>query len=242
MKRHIQLVLVDFKNTWMADTLTDPSRVTVASTVDEIDLVRQAFGYEKICVVGHSVLGFWSLEYARKYPDHISHAIVIGTPPFWNKDFDPIMEEFFSTDASAERQARLSQNWERVPEGMLERLSPMDQFVYAFVQNAPLYWFDFTYDPFHHFAGRQGYWAMAEHVFTVLLTDYDPRDHFGSIEAPVFLALGRHDYVVPYYLWDDDKAKIPNLSYHLFERSGHFPMFEEQELFDRKLVEWIGRW
>jgi pimeloyl-ACP methyl ester carboxylesterase len=30
-------------------------------------------------------------------------------------------------------------------------------------------------------------------------------------------------------------------SYNLFEKSGHFPMVEEQELFDKKLIEWIKR-
>jgi pimeloyl-ACP methyl ester carboxylesterase len=43
----------------------------------------------------------------------------------------------------------------------------------------------------------------------------------------------------PYFLWDDRKGILPNLSYNLFEKSGHFPMVEERELFDKRLVEWI---
>jgi hypothetical protein len=43
-----------------------------------------------------------------------------------------------------------------------------------------------------------------------------------------------------YYLWDDRKHVVSNLSYNLFEKSGHFPMVEEQELFDKKLLEWIS--
>lgn len=115
----------------------------------------------------------------------------------------------------------------------------MDRFAYTFLQNAPLRWFDYTYDPFHNSAGRQDYSEMHQHVFNELLADYDPRDQFASMGAPVFLALGRHDYVVPYFLWDDDKARIQNLSYHVFERSGHFPTVEEQQRFDRELVQWI---
>ncbi len=242
LKQHIQFVLVDAKNTWMADESVDLSDVTMADLVDEIDEVRQAFGYEKICVLGCSALGLWSLEYALAYPDHTSHAILIGTPPPLDKDIEPIQDEFIATDASEERQARWSENRERVPEGLRERLSRWDWFVYTFVKNAPLYWFDYTYDPFRHFAGRQDYSAMKERVFSVLLTDYDPRDQFSSIEAPVFLALGRHDYVVPHFLWDNDRRRIRNLSYHVFERSGHFPMLEEQALFDEKLIEFIERW
>jgi proline iminopeptidase len=62
-----------------------------------------------------------------------------------------------------------------------------------------------------------------------------------EINAPVFLALGRYDYAVPYTLWDEVREHIPNLEYHLFERSGHYPMLEEGTLFDEKLIEWIKR-
>jgi len=41
------------------------------------------------------------------------------------------------------------------------------------------------------------------------------------------------------YLWDDYKDKLPNLSYNLFEKSGHYPQLEEQDLFDKKLIAWI---
>lgn len=240
LKQHIQFVLVDFKNTWRADETVDVSGVTMADLMDEIDEVREALGFERLCVVGASVLGFWPLEYAKAYPDRISHAIMIGTPPFWDfQEIEPIQDEFIANNASDERQERWSQNWERVSEGTLERLSPIDQFVYTYVQNAPLYWFDFTYDPFRHFAGRQSFAPMKEHVFDSLLADYDPRDRFGAIETPVFLALGRHDYVVPFTLWDEARDLLPNLSYHLFEKSGHFPMFEEHELFDEELIQWL---
>jgi proline iminopeptidase len=60
-----------------------------------------------------------------------------------------------------------------------------------------------------------------------------------SVDTPVFLAIGRDDYQVPYSLWDNERTKLPRLSYNLFEKSGHYPMLEEQELFDKKLLEWI---
>jgi proline iminopeptidase len=244
LKRHIQFLLVDFKNTWMAEPSADLSQVTMASLVAEIDQVRRAFGYERICVVGNSVLGFWALEYARAFPDHISHAVVIGTPPVWTSadtgEYEAIVNEYFDLHGSEEREAKLYENWKRFPEEMLEGLSPWDRFVREQVNRAPLKWYDFTYDPFRHFAGRQNYFAMAEHIFGEVLTDYDPRQHFAEIEAPVFLALGRYDFTVPYIMWEGEKDRFPNLFYHLFERSGHFPMLEEHELFDQALIEFLG--
>ena len=56
---------------------------------------------------------------------------------------------------------------------------------------------------------------------------------------PVFLALDCYDFICSYYLWDDYKDRMSDLSYYLFERSGHWPMFEEQTLFDEKLITWL---
>jgi proline iminopeptidase len=72
----------------------------------------------------------------------------------------------------------------------------------------------------------------------VILSEYDAAKECEGITTPVFLALGRYDYVAPHVLWERRRKALPNMSYHLFSRSGHFPMFEEQELFDEKLVEW----
>ena len=74
-----------------------------------------------------------------------------------------------------------------------------------------------------------------------LLREYDVARRMSGVRTPVFLALGRYDYVLPYRAWDDRKEALPNLSYNLFERSGHFAMLEEQALFDKKLIEWINK-
>lgn len=60
------------------------------------------------------------------------------------------------------------------------------------------------------------------------------------ISIPVFLALGRYEHECPYKPWEERKGIFLNLSYYLFEKSGHFPMVEEQDLFDKKLIDWIG--
>ncbi len=44
---------------------------------------------------------------------------------------------------------------------------------------------------------------------------------------------------VPYYMWDGIKGEFPYLSYIFFEKSGHWVFLEEQELFYKKLIEWV---
>jgi len=237
LRQHVQFVLVDFKNSWRAESTVEVSGLTISDLVEEIDEVRRALGFEKICVLGASVLGFWPLEYARVHADRASHAIMIGTPPYHPFEY----EDFWEHDASAERKQVLERNWEEVPWDAIWALEREDRFPAWFKNMAPRFWYEPDYDPYWHLAGREAFEHFKDHVFEVLVADYDPRGSFPEIVAPVFLALGRYDYMVPYTLWDDARELLPNLSYNLFEKSGHFPMLEEQELFDRTLIEWLER-
>ena len=84
------------------------------------------------------------------------------------------------------------------------------------------------------------YWTMNvwNQIFKKLLINYDISKG-KPINTPVFLALGKSDYFVPYTIWDDQKSKIPNLTCHLFEKSGHYSCFEEEELFNKELLSWF---
>ena len=83
--------------------------------------------------------------------------------------------------------------------------------------------------------------AFEHQYYSVLLADYDPTSQFREIKAPVFIANGRYDYWVPPKLWEAEKGILPNLTFHLFQKSGHWPMLEEQARFDQELIAWLHR-
>jgi proline iminopeptidase len=240
LKEHIQFIYVDFKNTWGAEGSFDPSTVTMESLLADIDQVRAALGHDRICVVGHSAPGMMPIAYALAYPEHASHAISLATVPFWNAGFGSIQGEFWEQDASEERKAVLERNQVSLPDDVVQSLTDRDAWVMSYVRNGPLYWVDPAYDSYWIFAGHHMSLDMVNHFFGVLLADYDLRPRFPDLTTPVFLAQGRHDYATPYTLWEDLVGSIPGLSYHLFENSAHFPMFEEQNLFDDLLIEWLS--
>ena len=62
-----------------------------------------------------------------------------------------------------------------------------------------------------------------------------------AITVPMFVGLGRYDYVIPYTLWRTNYEHIPDFKLVLFEKSGHTPQLEETELFDRELLQWINQ-
>ena len=73
-----------------------------------------------------------------------------------------------------------------------------------------------------------------------MFAEIDIANGLERFDRPVFLALGRYDFIVaPPSSWNPLTPKFKNLTIDIFEQSGHTPQFEEPALFDERLVNWI---
>ena len=61
-----------------------------------------------------------------------------------------------------------------------------------------------------------------------------------GVRPPTFLAQGVWDFNVPPTRWAGVLPAFRDCTYRAFERSGHYPFYEEQELFDGALLDWLG--
>lgn len=235
LRNHFKFVFMDLRHDAQSNSSLEISKITLDTYLDDIDKVRRTLGLDKTAVLGHSIHSLLALEYARKYPKNTSYVIMSGFTPRRLA----VADEFWESDASDERKMILKQNWEKITEDELDQMSPKDRIVKTYMAMAPKLFYDPTYDLSWIYEVVESNQDNAIHLSNVIFKDYDIAKRPGRVETPVFLAIGRYDYLCPYFLWDDRRDVIPNLSYNLFEKSGHFPMVEEQELFDKKLIDWI---
>ncbi len=70
---------------------------------------------------------------------------------------------------------------------------------------------------------------------------WDVTEGSSPLGVPVFVAHGRHDYTVPWVLWDGIPERLPNAALRVFEQSGHHPFYEESERFVAALAEWLAK-
>ena len=162
-----------------------------------------------------------------------------GTPPFYNERSGPAVAAFWEANADPDRRNVLEANWAALPSDSLSKLPPGDASILEYITNASRYFHDASYDPAWLLEGaywNEGAWG---HLLDVIMATYD-LGREPPVETPVFLAIGRDDFAVPFTIWDSEREKISDLTLNLFDESGHYPMLEEQELFDRLLLEWIG--
>ena len=55
--------------------------VSIASEIEDLDRIREHFGWEACAVLGHSWGGLLAMEYAIRYPGRVSHLILMNTAP-----------------------------------------------------------------------------------------------------------------------------------------------------------------
>ena len=240
LRKHLRLVFVDHRGFTEAPGRSDTAAFAMDTLVDDIERVRRALGLGRVAVMGHSGHAFMALEYAKKYPAHVSHVIMIGVAPDFGEANARAIEQYWQATASADRKAAMAANLQRIPDAALDRLPPRDRFVTSYVRDGPRAWYDPRFD-------ASGLWERVEinmdmlnHVWGRTFAQIDIARGLDTLDKPVFLALGRFDYLVaPPHTWDRVRPAFRDLTVRIFERSGHTPQYEEAAHFDAELIGWM---
>lgn len=227
----MKLVFVDLRGA--GKSTGEPADLTFDVLAEDLEAIRADLGVERVAVMGHSILGVLAIEYGKRCPASVSHVITAGTPPKGDMAWLAAKAtEFFEEDASEDRKRVLRENLAVLPVG-----APLSQ---ALLAQTPVRFFDARLDAAPLFAEAETKPAMLSHLLGELTRAWDVIVGADSLRMPIFLAHGRHDYVVPYILWDGVAEKLPNATLQIFERSGHHPFFEEPDHFAEAVVDWMA--
>lgn len=208
--------------------------------IDDVELMRQKLALGRVIVIGHSGNAFIALEYAKKYPEHVSRVVLIGVCPDFSNNSKKEADLHWEQSASLERKKALQISLERYPDSQYEQLPLNQRFVWDYVRHSARIWYDFNFDPAFLWEGVHVNMPIFEYVWGTLFRDIDITKGLNELNKPVFLALGRYDFdIAPASSWDPYRAKFKDLSVNIFEQSGHTPFFEEAQLFDQKLLDWL---
>jgi len=230
---HLRLAFVELRGS--GRSTGEPAELTFDLLAEDLEAVRKDLGADRAAVLGHSILGVLAIEYGRRCPRTVSHVITAGAPPFGDMArLAPLARAFFQEDASEERKKLQQEALARLPKD-----APPGALMLA---QTPSRFFDARFNPAPLFADASPKGAaLIGHLLGTLAPGWDVTASAQSLRVPLFLAHGRCDYVVPHTLWRGLPEKLPDATFHLFERSGHQPFFEEPEAFTRAVVDWMQR-
>lgn len=239
LRSHLKLAFVDHRGFAPGNQCQDRSQYELDCLVDDLEAARATFGFETMVLIGHSGHGFMALEYAKKYPNRVSHLVMMGLSPDFSEASHAAAARHFAESVWPERKALLAANLAQLPEAIAA--APDRAFVTYCLMMGPKNWFDYRYDAQHLWQDVEVNMTMFDYVWGQVFRDIDITKNLDCITMPVLLALGRHDYVAPpAYLWEPIRDRFQNLTIRVFENSGHYPQLEEADLFDQELLAWLA--
>ena len=77
------------------------------------------------------------------------------------------------------------------------------------------------------------------YFFSTLTPSTDTTQNLQKVICPVFLAAGVDDYDCCPIFWKTVPQLPPRMTISMFEKSGHWPHYEEANLFDERIAQWL---
>jgi len=199
------------------------SSMTWENLTADADALRQRLGFERWAVLGHSFGGKVALEYALRYPDSLSHLVLLDTggDSRWAQEKAPEILAMRGYSPKIVKLARRFYNGQIAPR----------EFVPALMRLGSAY--------YHHpsllLLARemlQGEWRAKPRPEALifagphLLKGWTVMDRLGEIKVPTLVMAGRDDFLFPPEHQIELAAGIPNARLRIIERAGHNPHSE----------------
>lgn len=185
----------------------------------DADALRQALGFEKWAVLGHSFGGYVAMEYALRYPQNLSHLLLVdtGAENRWAQENAPkvLAERGFSPEIV--NLARRFLNGLIEPKEMFPSLMKLgDAYTYhVSLRQAP-----------HMIVGGLQTKLRPEALIyseTHFLKGWTIKDRLGEIKVPTLVIAGRQDFIYPPDCQEELAAGIPNARLVFVDRASHSP-------------------
>jgi proline iminopeptidase len=227
----VRLVFVDLRGAGRSTGAV--ADLTFDVLAADLEAVRAAVGVDRVAVLGHSAVGALAFEYACRRPASVSRLVLAGGATTGDmNELQARSRAFFEAHASPERKQRLAENLARLPPGASPGAAVLAQ--------TPMRFYDAAADGAKVFEGALVKPEVLPHVLGTMLRGWEAAAAAPSLRAPTLLAHGRHDYVVPWTLWEPVLPTLPTARLQLFEKSGHQPFFEEPEAFADTLASFLA--
>ena len=197
--------------------------MTMENLTADADALRQALGFEKWAVLGHSFGGYVALEYALRYPNNLSHLLLVDTGGdyHWGRLNAPkvLTQRGFSPDI-VEVSSRFL-NGKINPGEMQSDLMKLGKAYNPYTGLRQL--------PHMLLVGLKTKLQPKALIFAAnnYLKNWTVMDRLGEIKVPTLVLAGREDFIYPPEHQQEMAKRIVNSHLVLIDRAGHNPQDEQ---------------
>ena len=229
----MQLVYFDHRGSGRS-ARGDKSKYTLEENVEDMEALRRYLGLGRIVTIGTSYGGMVAMAHAVKYPDSISHLILVVTAA--HSGFIPRSRQIVA-ERGTPQQVALCEDLYAGRIDTPEKLRDYHHYM------GPLY--ARRYDP----AGSMERLSRGIHSSDALnmafapggfMHGYDLRPKLGAIKAPTLILAGRHDWICAPEFSEEIHRLIPGSKLRIFEESSHSIRVDEPERLRREILDFVG--
>ena len=204
--------------------------------VADVEALRRTLGLSTIALIGHSFGGTLALEYAARYPEHVSRMVLVSAFSDHAQTCRERRER--ATAAYPDAFARvaadtITSNGTRRGDCEMEFLA-LSQQQFDVLNNAAQF-VDSTYrlrqDSIDAASGLSNTGEVGHALAAAGLYDTYQFRAYDRLTMPILVAAGRHDGAVGLTAQEALAHALPNARLVIYERSAHFPYVEEPERF-----------
>jgi proline iminopeptidase len=193
----------------------DPSRYTLDENVEDMEALRRHLGLGKIVSIGTSYGGMVAMAHAIRYPDSISHLVLIVTAA--HSGFIDRAQQIVQERGSAEQQRVVNMLW-------AGELDTVEKLRHYYAVMGPMY--AHNYNPTAAAATSRRGTHSPEPLNRAFgpggfLRSYDLRPGLAGITAPTLILAGRHDWICAPEFSEEIHRLIPGSELRIFENSSH---------------------
>lgn len=233
-----QFIFLDHRGFGSPPEVLEPEHYRLDRVLDDIELARLQLGLTDVAIMGHSGHAFMVLAYARKYPEQVRKIILLNSAPSNSKERLDQSASFFEENAAPDRKSKFEQDISLLDSDTREY--PERRFVHMCIRMGAQSFYDYTFDAAPMWDKVKTNMPVMDYLWGEAFAEMNLLQLLKDAGKPVFIGLGRYDYLVgPVSLWNSIDKNDPHVKKIIFERSGHNPMFEEPELFNQALIEWM---
>lgn len=224
-----RVVFYDQRGTGRSTPVASGKTFTLKDQLEDLDALRAHLGTERIDLLGHSWGGFLAMAYAARYPEHISHLMIVDSAAPAFKDTIFLFDDVFPETVERQKAVTFADDLgdKAATDASLREYLTMLFYSRekrdAFVKNLPTS-------------------VYKKDVNAAVVRDvnrFDLNPELRKFRFPVLVVTGRFDMnVAPLVAYKIHQA-IPGSQFAVFERSGHLPFYEEPEGFVQSIEQFL---
>lgn len=214
----------------------DVSAMTWENLTADAEALRETLGFDKWAVLGHSFGGNVALEYALRYPQSLTHLVLMDTggDQWWVQHNAPEILAKRGYSASALQAARRFYSGQLTVEEYFPTVLKFFRAYYYRFNPLGLVR-DIIFGPHAKFRPEATIFGYSQ-----LLNGWTVMERLSEIKVPTLVIAGRHDFLFPPEHQAILADRLVNATLMLIERAGHNPHMEQPAVVIQALLDFMN--